>query len=141
MGIPRRVPGAVRIPGALWPLNEYAKAKVLAETLERASGKLMDNKKSPGREVGQLDNAGTHLYLALYWAQELAAQDDDADLKAKFAPVAQELEAKQDAILEELNASKGKAIDLGGYYHADQAKVAAAMRPSSTFNAIIASLN
>jgi isocitrate dehydrogenase len=118
-----------------------AKAKVLAETLERASGKLMDNKKSPGREVGQLDNAGTHLYLTLYWAQELAAQDDDADLKAKFTPVAQELEAKQDAIIGELNASKGKAMDLGGYYHADPEKVKAAMRPSATFNNILASLN
>ena len=118
-----------------------AKAKVLAETLERASGKLMDNKKSPGRELGQLDNAGTHLYLTLYWAQALAAQEDDADLKAKFTPVAQELEAKQDAIIGELNASKGKAIDLGGYYHSDPAKVTAAMRPSATFNNILASLN
>ena len=88
-------------------------------------------------EVGQLDNAGTHLYLTLYWAQELAAQNDDADLKAKFAPVAQELEAKLDAILGELNEFKGKAIDLGGYYHADLAKVKAAMRPSATFNGVI----
>jgi isocitrate dehydrogenase len=117
------------------------KASVLAETLDKASGTLMDNKKSPGREVGQLDNAGTHVYETLYWAQELAKQDGDADLKAKFAPVAQELGAKLDAIIEELNASKGQAKDIGGYYQPDPAKVAAAMRPSATFNAILDSLN
>jgi isocitrate dehydrogenase len=118
-----------------------AKAQVLAETLDRASGKLMENKKSPGREVGNLDNAGTHVYETLYWAQELAKQDDDADLKAKFAPVAKELEDKLDTIIGELNASKGQAIDIGGYYKPDPAKVASAMRPSKTFNSILDSLN
>jgi len=117
------------------------KASVLAETLDKASGTLMDNKKSPGREVGQLDNAGTHVYETLYWAQELAKQDGDADLKAKFAPVAQQLEAKLDTIIDELNASKGQAKDIGGYFKPDPAKVAAAMRPSATFNAILDSLN
>ena len=114
-----------------------AKAQVLAETLDRASGKLMENKKSPGREVGELDNAGTHVYETLYWAQELAKQDDDADLKAKFAPVAKELEEKLDTIIAELNASKGQAKDIGGYYQPDSAKVEAAMRPSATFNGIL----
>ncbi|MBT6856106.1 MAG: NADP-dependent isocitrate dehydrogenase [Nitrospina sp.] len=121
--------------------KDNKKASVLAETLDKASGTLMDNKKSPGREVGQLDNAGTHVYETLYWAQELAKQDGDADLKAKFAPVAQQLEAKLDTIIDELNASKGQAKDIGGYFKPDPAKVAAAMRPSATFNAILDSLN
>ena len=118
-----------------------SKAQVLAETLDRASGKLMDNKKSPGREVGDLDNAGTHVYETLYWAKELATQDDDADLKAKFTPVAKELEDKLDTIIGELNASKGQAQDIGGYFKPDPAKVAVAMRPSATFNSILDSLN
>ncbi len=121
--------------------NGNSKAQVLADTLDRASGKLMENKKSPGRELGQLDNAGTHIYLSLYWAQELAAQNDDQDLKNKFGPIAQELESKMDAIFDELNGSKGQSKDIGGYYHPDPEKVAAAMRPSNTFNAIIGSLN
>ena len=118
-----------------------AKAQVLADTLNRASETLMENKKSPGREVDQLDNVGTHVYETLYWAQELAKQDDDPDLKAKFAPVAQELEAKLNTIFDELNASKGQPRDIGGYYLPDPEKVAAAMRPSATFNKILDSLN
>ncbi|MBT6718266.1 MAG: NADP-dependent isocitrate dehydrogenase [Nitrospina sp.] len=118
-----------------------AKAQVLADTLDRATGKLMENKKSPGRKVGELDNAGTHVYEALYWAKELAAQDDDADLKAKFAPVAEQLEAKLDAIIGELNATNGQAMDIGGYFRTDPAKVAKAMRRSATFNSILDSLN
>ena len=117
-----------------------AKAQVLADTLERASGTLMENKKSPGREVGQLDNAGTHVYLALYWAQELAKQNDDPSLKDHFTPVAKELEAKLDVILGELTAAKGKPVDLGGYYHPDPEKVKAGMRPSATLNSILGSL-
>jgi isocitrate dehydrogenase len=113
------------------------KAQVLAETLDRATGKLMENKQSPGRELGQLDNAGTHVYETLYWAKELAVQSDDQELKDRFTPVAQQLESKLDVILEELNTSKGKSIDLGGYYHPDPEKVAAAMRPSATFNSIV----
>jgi len=113
------------------------KAQVLADTLERASGTLMENKKSPGREVGQLDNAGTHVYLTLYWAQELAKQNDDQSLKDHFTPIAKELEAKLDTILGELTAAKGKPVDLGGYFHPDSAKVAAGMRPSATLNAIL----
>ena len=116
------------------------KAQVLADTLERACGKLMENKKSPGREVGQLDNAGTHVYLSLYWAQELAAQNDDQTLKDHFTPVAKEMEAKLDTILGELTAAKGKPVDLGGYYHPDPKKVAAGMRASATLNSIMSSL-
>jgi isocitrate dehydrogenase len=87
-----------------------------------------------------LDNAGTHVYLALYWAQELAAQSDDQSLKDHFTPVAKDLEAKLDVILEELKAVKGKPVDLGGYYHSDPKKVKAAMRPSATLNSILGSL-
>ena len=118
-----------------------SKAQVLADALERASGKLMENKKSPGRKVGELDNAGTHVYEALYWAKELAAQGDDADLKAKFTPVAEQLEAKLDTIIGELNATNGQAMDIGGYYRTDPAKVTKAMRRSETFNSILDSLN
>lgn len=117
------------------------KAQVLADTLDRATGVLMENKKSPGRKVGELDNAGTHVYEALYWAKELAAQNDDADLKAKFTPVAEQLEAKLDTIIGELKASSGQAMDIGGYYRTDPVKVAKAMRRSATFNSILDSLN
>ena len=101
----------------------------------------MKNKKSPSRELGQLDNTGTHIYETLYWAQELAAQNDDPALKERFTPVAKDLEEKLDVILKELNAFKGKPVDLGGYYHQDPEKVKAAMRPSATFNAILDGLN
>src|SRR5438093_4904463 len=117
------------------------KAQILADTLDRATGKLMQNRKSPGRVLGQLDNAGSHVYEALYWAQELAGQNDDQDLKRRFAPIAQELEAKLDVILQELSAAKGKAVDLGGYYCPDPEKMQAAMRPSATFNKILDSVN
>ena len=116
------------------------KAQILADTLDRATGKLMDNRKSPGRVLGELDNIGSHLYEALYWAQELAAQTDDAALQEKFAPVAKELEANMEKILEEVKTAKGKPMDVGGYYHPDPAKVAVAMRPSATFNNILATL-
>ncbi len=116
------------------------KAKVLADTLDRATGKLMDNRKSPGRELGELDNAGSHVYEAMYWAQELAAQNDDQDLKKQFAPIAKELESKIDTILGEMKAAKGKPQDIGGYYHPDPAKVRVAMRPSSTLNKILETL-
>ena len=116
------------------------KAQILADTLDRATGKLMDNRKSPGRVLGELDNIGSHLYEALYWAQELATQTDDPALQEKFAPVAKELEANMEKILEEVKTAKGKAMDVGGYYHPDPAKVAVAMRPSATFNNILATL-
>jgi len=121
--------------------KDNKKAAILAETLERASGTLMDNKKSPGREVGQLDNAGTHVYETLYWAEELANQDGDADLKERFAPVAKELAEKLDVIFDEMKASSGQPKDIGGYYLPDPEKVKAATRPSATFNKILDSLN
>jgi len=117
------------------------KAQVLADTLDRATGKLMENRKSPGRVLGELDNAGSHVYEAMYWAQELATQSDDADLKAKFAPVAKKLESNVDKILEELKVVKGKAVDIGGYYHPCPDKVKAGMRPSDTLNNILATLS
>jgi isocitrate dehydrogenase len=118
-------------------VKNNSKAQVLATTLDKATGKLMENKQSPGRAVGDLDNAGTHLYETLYWAQELAAQNDDQELKDRFTLVAKELESKLDTILKELNASKGKPIDLGGYFRTDPEKVKAAMRPSATFNGVL----
>ncbi len=116
------------------------KAQILAETLDRATGKLMDNRKAPGRVLGELDNAGTHVWEALYWAQELASQNDDPELKAKFAPLAKDLESNVDKILEEMKAVKGKPVDIGGYYHPCPDKVAAGMRPSATLNKILAIL-
>ena len=118
-----------------------AKAQVLADTLNRASETLMENKKSPGRAVGELDNAGTHVYETLYWAQELAKQNDDADLNAKFTQVAKDLETNLDKIIGELDAAQGTPKDIGGYFKPDATKVAAAMRPSVTFNNILDSLN
>ena len=117
------------------------KAQVLASTLDRATGKLMDNRKAPGRVLGELDNAGTHAWEAMYWAQELAAQNDDAELKAKFAPIAKDLESNIDKILEEMKAVKGKPVDIGGYYHPCPDKVKAGMRPSATLNGILDKLN
>ncbi len=114
-----------------------AKAGVLAETLDLAIAKFLDNDKSPARKVGQIDNRGSHFYLALYWAQALAAQTKDAGLQARFAPVAQALAEKEGTINAELIGAQGKPVDMGGYYHPDQAKTAAAMRPSATLNAII----
>jgi isocitrate dehydrogenase len=115
------------------------KAKVLAETLDTATAKFLEENKSPGRKLGTLDNRGSHFYLALYWAQALAAQNDDAELKKIFAPLAAELAANEDQIVAELAAVQGQPIDLGGYYRFDDAKANAAMRPSATFNRILAS--
>ena len=115
-------------------------APVLAKALDAANARILDENRSPARKVGQLDNRGTHFYLALYWAQALAAQDEDAGLKAKFAPLAKALSDNEGKILEELTAVQGKPVDIGGYYRPDLAKVAAAMRPSPTFNAALALL-
>ena len=111
-----------------------AKAKVLAKTLDAATGKLLDNNKNPSPKTGQLDNRGSQFYLALYWAQELAAQTEDAELAAKFAPLAKQLAADEQKIVDELNAVQGKPVDIGGYYLPDTAKLDAIMRPSQTFN-------
>lgn len=116
------------------------KALVLAKTLDQATGQFLDNNKSPSRKVGNIDNRGSHFYLTLYWAQALAAQTEDKELQAQFAPVAKSLTENEATIVAELNAVQGKPVDIGGYYHADAALVSKAMRPSATFNAIIASL-
>ena len=117
-----------------------AKAAVLAETLDLAIAKFLDNDKSPARKVGQIDNRGSHFYLALYWAQALAAQTKDATLQARFAPVAAALSADEAKINGELIAAQGKPVDMGGYYHPDKEKTGAAMRPSPTLNAILATI-
>ncbi|MCU1728803.1 NADP-dependent isocitrate dehydrogenase [Pseudomonas sp. 7P_10.2_Bac1] len=117
-----------------------AKALVLAKTLDQATGQFLDNNKSPSRKVGNIDNRGSHFYLALYWAQALAAQTEDKALQALFAPVAKAMTENEAKIVAELNAVQGKPVDIGGYYHADADKVSTVMRPSATLNAIIASL-
>ena len=120
--------------------NNNARAKLLAKTLDEATGKLLDENKSPSRKVGQIDNRGSQFYLSMFWAQALAAQTEDADLAAKFAPVAKQLADNEAKIIEELLAVQGKPADIGGYYQPDLSKLDAVMRPSATFNAAIASL-
>jgi isocitrate dehydrogenase len=120
--------------------NGNAKAVVLAKTLDAATGKLLDTNKNPSPKTGQLDNRGSQFYLAMYWAQELAAQTEDKDLAAKFAPLAKTLTENEKKIVDELNAVQGKSVDIGGYYMPDVKKVEAIMRPSATFNAALASV-
>lgn len=120
--------------------TQNGKALVLAATLNQATGRFLDNDKSPTRKVGQLDNRGSHFYLALYWAQALAAQTQDAELQQRFAKLAAVLSAKEAEIVGQLNAAQGKPVDIGGYYQPDAAKAAAAMRPSSVFNDALASI-
>ncbi|KAF1686861.1 isocitrate dehydrogenase (NADP(+)) [Pseudoxanthomonas broegbernensis] len=115
-------------------------AGVLAAALDQANGLVLDNDRSPARKVGGLDNRGSHFYLALYWAQALAAQDQDAGLKAKFAPLAKALGEGEAAILAELVGAQGRPVEIGGYYHPDLAKAGPAMRPSATLNAALATL-
>jgi len=110
---------------------------VLAEALDVAIGVFLDNNKSPARKVGEIDNRGSHFYLALYWAQALARQTKDAELKTRFTDIAKQLEANEAKINAELIGAQGKPVDIGGYYHPDDAKTEAAMRPSATLNAII----
>jgi len=114
-----------------------AKAKILGATLDDATTEALLNNKSPQRKVNELDNRGSHFYLALYWAKALAAQTDDADLAAEFAPIAEKLEAQEAAIIEELNAVQGQPVELSGYYAPDEEALAEAMRPSATLNGII----
>ena len=113
---------------------------MLADTLDRATGTFLDENKSPARRVGQIDNRGSHFYLALYWAQELARQTDDAELAARFAPLAERLAADEATIAAELLAVQGSPVDIGGYYRPDAEKTTAVMRPSTTFNEALASL-
>ncbi|MFA9204538.1 MAG: NADP-dependent isocitrate dehydrogenase, partial [Flavobacteriales bacterium] len=120
--------------------NNNAKAKILAQTLDAATGKLLDNSKGPSPRTGQLDNRGSHFYLSMYWAQALAEQNDDAELAAKFKPLAESLAANEKKILDEMSLVQGHPTDIGGYYLPDAAKLDAVMRPSPTFNAATASL-
>jgi isocitrate dehydrogenase len=117
--------------------NNNPKAKILGETLDDASDKLLENKKGPSRKVGELDNRGSHFYLALYWAEALAKQTKDADLKSKFSKVYTDLKADEVAIVKELNEVQGQSVDIGGYYKADEDKLNEIMRPSRLFNLII----
>jgi isocitrate dehydrogenase len=117
-----------------------AKAKILAKTLDAATGKLLDNNKGPSPKTGQLDNRGSQFYLSMYWAQELAAQTEDMELQAHFSKLAKTLADSEAKIAAELNAVQGKPADIGGYYLLDAAKAAAVMRPSATFNTALETL-
>ncbi|MCV7630352.1 NADP-dependent isocitrate dehydrogenase [Micrococcus luteus] len=121
--------------------NENHRAQVLADTLDAATGTLLIEGKSPKRKVGELDNRGSHFYLALYWARELAKQTEDAELAAAAKPIAEELGAQEETILAELNGVQGSPVDLGGYYAPDMEKVTSVMRPSATLNAIVDKLS
>ncbi len=114
-----------------------AKAQVLAETLDQANARILENNKSPARKVGEIDNRGSHFYLALYWAQALAAQTKDKEIQARFAPLAKTLADNEAMINAEMIAAQGKPVDMGGYYHPDVKKASQAMRPSATFNAAL----
>ena len=120
--------------------RKHTKARILAETLDQANGKFLENDKSPGRKLGTIDNRGSHFYLALYWSQALAAQDADADLKAIFTPLAEQLAANEQQIVSELKAVQGRPVDIGGYYRPDDQRASAALRPSATLNRILATL-
>jgi isocitrate dehydrogenase len=117
-----------------------ARAQVLAETLDQANGRILENNKSPARRVGEIDNRGSHFYLALYWAEALAAQTRDLDIQARFTTLAKTLKDNEAKINAELIAAQGKPVDMGGYYHPDFAKTSCAMRPSVTLNAALASM-
>ena len=117
--------------------NNNPKAIVLAETLDKATEKFLDNDKSPKRKVGELDTRGSHFYMCLYWAQELASQTDNAELQEEFKPIAEALTANENAIIEELNHAQGHAVNIGGYYMPDEELTGKAMRPSPKFNDIL----
>jgi isocitrate dehydrogenase len=127
-------------------LEKYAEqadapaAKVLAAALDRATGTFLDENRSPGRKLGTIDNRGSHFYLALYWAEELARQTEDTVIAAAFADLAKDLREHEQTIAEELLAVQGSPVDIGGYYRPDEEKVSAVMRPSKTFNEALASL-
>jgi len=118
-------------------VNNNAKAKILGETLDDATDKLLENSKGPSRKSGELDNRGSHFYLAMYWAQELASQNKDEALKAEFTPIAKQLTEQETTIVKELNDIQGVPTDIGGYYEPNEALINKVMRPSETFNAIL----
>ncbi|MFZ1613915.1 MAG: NADP-dependent isocitrate dehydrogenase, partial [Holophaga sp.] len=121
-------------------LFKNEKAAVLAETLDQAIAKFLDTNKSPARKVGEIDNRGSHFYLALYWAEALASQSKDLELQARFTKAARQLAENEAKINSELIAAQGKAVDMGGYYHPSFEKTSKAMRPSPTLNGILAEL-
>jgi isocitrate dehydrogenase len=121
--------------------NHNAQIELLAKTLDQANSEFLDADKSPSRKVGELDNRGSHFYLALYWAQALAAQDQDAALKSRFTAVAAALTRDEAKIVAELNQVQGQPVEIGGYYHPELTRVDAAMRPSASFNAALALLS
>jgi isocitrate dehydrogenase len=120
--------------------TDNARARILGDALDRATGGVLEHNRSPSRKVGELDNRGSHFYLTLYWARELADQTEDAELAQRFAPLVQRLKTDEDTILSELSEVQGSAVQLGGYYHPDAEKAAEAMRPSPTFNAALETL-
>jgi isocitrate dehydrogenase len=120
--------------------QKNSKAQVLAEALDKANGRILSENRSPARKVGELDNRGSHYYLARYWAEALAEQSRDADLKTRFAPIAKNLVEGESQILKELTVVQGRAVDIGGYYQPSDSKAALAMRPSESFNKIVASV-
>ena len=126
--------------GHLADKTDNARARVLAETLDRATGTFLDENKSPARKVGSIDNRGSHFYLALYWAEELAAQSDDAELASDFGDLAKRLRDNESAITDELIGVQGKPADIGGYYRPDGDKASEVMRPSKSLNEALASL-
>lgn len=121
-------------------VTDNRRAQILADALDHATGRFLDEDKSPSRKVGELDNRGSHFYLSLYWAEALAAQSDDSDLQARFKPVAKSLAENEAVIIEELNSAQGVAMDVGGYYRPDPDLASKAMRPSNTFNEILAAV-
>jgi isocitrate dehydrogenase len=121
--------------------TDNPRAKILADTLDRATGRVLEENRSPSRKVGELDNRGSHFYLALYWAQELAQQSDDADLAARLQPLAKALSDNEQKIVDELDAVQGQSVAIDGYYRPDIDKVAAAMRPSATLNEMLESFS
>jgi len=121
--------------------TDNAKIKTLAAALDKANSDFLNNDKSPSRKVGELDTRGSHFYLAMYWAQALASQNEDDELKALFTPIAEQLTSNEKKIVDELNNAQGDSTDIGGYYHPDKALVSQVMRPSTTLNTIIKGLN
>ena len=121
--------------------TDNARARILADTLDRATGTFLENDKGPSRKLGGIDNRGSHYYLALYWAQELAKQDDDTELAAAFAQLGETLATEEETITGEMIAVQGSPVDLGGYFRPDADKAASVMRPSATFNEALAGLD
>src|SRR5690606_11345875 len=113
------------------------KALVFAQALDSANARFLENNKSPSRKAGELDNRGSHFYLALYWAQALAEQSDDTELQGRFSGLAKTLAEQEAKIVDELNSAQGTSVDIGGYYHPDRELLSKAMRPSATFNAAL----